>query len=573
MPKTKPFRFIGSLKVAVPLLVAIAGVLAWGTFYEARYGTAAVQRFVYQSWWFQVILAFLGVNLAAAAWSRRPWKKKHTPFLLAHLGIILILAGGIIGGRFGVEGQLIIPEGESNDTLQLDKNVLAVHQPNPGIHKEFITRFETTAWNHAPHALFETPAEGGRIQVVVDRYYPNAERGEQITGGGDRENPAIRLALSHEDQEDSIWLLAQDPDRFGARWGGAHVFFLQADSEESLNQLLGGKEPSRSERGTVALEFPKLGLSRRVPVPSRLNKPVQVQGTPYKITFKRYFPDFALSEEGPVNRSENPNNPAVAFTLSGPEGTDAHLLFALHPDFAQMHGRRQKIDAHVAYSHGASARVPPGSIAVVRGPSGGLAAVLTDEAGKRSKIDPLETGKAYRHPSLGYGFSVPEFHPQAKVEETFSNRDNEIRNEAVRLTVRSGDQVSQTWLGLRESARLPLGEHPVVVEYRPGLRKLPFSVKLIDFRRIDYPGTQMAAKFESDVEMTDPERGIHVKKRISMNNPLKHRGYSLFQSSYVQGPVETTILSVRNDPGVPLVYAGFLIVMAGVISLFTTRRS
>ena len=39
-------RILGSLHIAVPLLVAIAGVLAWGTLYETRFGTAAVQRFV-----------------------------------------------------------------------------------------------------------------------------------------------------------------------------------------------------------------------------------------------------------------------------------------------------------------------------------------------------------------------------------------------------------------------------------------------------------------------------------------------------------------------------------------------
>ena len=56
-----------------------------------------------------------------------------------------------------------------------------------------------------------------------------------------------------------------------------------------------------------------------------------------------------------------------------------------------------------------------------------------------------------------------------------------------------------------------------------------------------------------------------------MNNPLKHRGFSLFQSSFVPGDVETTVLSVRKDPGTPFVYTGFLIILAGVIGLFTSR--
>src|SRR3989338_4112099 len=105
--------FLGSLSMAAALLIAIASVLAWGTIYETRFGTAAVQRFIYQSWWFQALLGFLALNLAVAALRRYPWQHKHVPFVLAHIGIILILFGVILGGRFGIEGQLIIPEGQA----------------------------------------------------------------------------------------------------------------------------------------------------------------------------------------------------------------------------------------------------------------------------------------------------------------------------------------------------------------------------------------------------------------------------------------------------------------------------
>ncbi|MBI3317855.1 MAG: cytochrome c biogenesis protein ResB [Candidatus Omnitrophica bacterium] len=144
--------------------------------------------------------------------------------------------------------------------------------------------------------------------------------------------------------------------------------------------------------------------------------------------------------------------------------------------------------------------------------------------------------------------------------------------EDLHLVAEDGQRLVQGWVGLRGSLQLPLGGHPVMVEYRPEIRELPFSVGLLDFRKIDYPGTSMAAAFESDVEVSDPERGVAMKRKISMNNPLKYRGYSLFQSSYVQGETEATVLSVRKDPGTPLVYAGFLIIVLGVVSMFVFRR-
>jgi len=84
---------------------------------------------------------------------------------------------------------------------------------------------------------------------------------------------------------------------------------------------------------------------------------------------------------------------------------------------------------------------------------------------------------------------------------------------------------------------------------------------------------QMAAAFESDVQMTDTQRGIILMRKIWMNHPLRYRGYSLFQSSYVPGETETTVLSVKNDPGTPFVYAGFLIVIGGVVTMFVQHRN
>ncbi|MBI1953202.1 MAG: cytochrome c biogenesis protein ResB [Candidatus Omnitrophica bacterium] len=446
--------------MAISLLVAIAAVLAWGTFYEVRFGTAAVQRFIYQSWWFQSLLGFLGLNLAVAALQRYPWKRKHLPFVLAHVGILLVLAGAIVGGKFGIEGSLVIPEGEASRTLQIPVNVLAVHQPNPGVYREFRTRFETTAWNHRPHALFTVPSHEGVLQIVVDRYHPNAVLEEEITDRGTADNPAVQISVHRGGQEQSLWLFARDPNRFWASSAQAHLLFLEPNSRAHLDQLLG-----RSKRKLL------------------------------------------------VN-----------------------------------------------------------AIAIVRSPSGGLSAVLTGLGADRRVIEPLQVGQSYLHPGLELAFEVSAYYPRAQVEQKFVNRDNEVKAEAIHLTAMSQGEVAAAWVALRDSVELTLKGKPLRIEYRPAVRELPFSVKLLDFRKIDYPGTQMAAGFESDVELSDPARGLVLKRKISMNNPLKHRGYSLFQSSYFEGPVETTVLAVRNDPGTPFVYAGFLVIIAGVTTMFVRRR-
>ena len=623
-------QWLGSLKIAVPLLVAIAAVLAWGTIYEARFGTAAVQQFIYQSWWFQVLLAFLALNLALAALERYPWQRKHLPFVLAHVGIICILLGGIIGGRFGIGGQLIIPEGQAERMLQLPQNVLVVHQPNPGTTQVFPTHFETTAWIHEPHALFRLPHDDRWITLVVDRYYPDAVTQEAVSDDGTADNPAIQLAISHGDQQEQVWLLANDPDRFGMRWGEAHVLFLRPQSEQEWAELLSprgaasdrgstvhaaeevSQHAGAATRGVVSIELPDLQVRREVPVPDDFSHPVALEGTPYTLTFKEYFTDFAISEQGVANRSDQPNNPAVAFTLTGPEGVEAFLAFALHPDFEAMHGRQRKIQTHVTYTHGVRPSVPPNSIGVLWHAGGVLSCVLTgDRAGDilsgegvsaagglptegvPQHVAACEVGRRYQHPWLGYTFEIVASYPRARLSTQVTNRGDEVRAEAVHVTaqygdragtIRSGEEVSQHagaateqmaegWVGLRQTIELSLGgASPVTVEYRPAQRELPVTVKLLDFRKTEYPGTQMAASFESDVEVTDPQRGAILMRKISMNNPLRYRGFSFYQSSYAPGPPETTILSVRSDPGTPLVYAGFLIVILGVVSMFVLRK-
>ena len=457
----KIVRFLGSLGMAVALLVTIAVILAWGTFYEAQYGTDSAQRFVYHSWWFQGILFFLGVNLAVAAFERYPWKKKHIPFLCAHVGIILILIGGILGARYGIEGQLHIPEGESEHFLQVPRTILIVHPMNPGGVFVFPTLFETQPTNHAPNVSFKVPAQGKFLTVTADRYFPNADIEEEIVPTGSEENPAVQLALSLKEsstdgaRQESVWLFSRNPNRFGVISGQIHILFLEAKTKEELKKWL---------------------------------------------------------------------------------------------------------------------RLPLNGLCLVRDPSGRLLAVFSSPNAGNRKWIPVKIGKRYRHPRLNLEFSVAKFFPRAEIKRHFVPQGDDVRQEALHFRLRKDNKESETWLlkGFPESVLV--GDEKVILEYRKEALELPVSIKLLDFRKEEYPGTNIPSHFESDVELTDSERGIILKKTIRMNSPLKYRGYSFFQSSYVDGPKQTTILSVRNDPGTPFVYAGCLIVVAGVVGMFLLKR-
>ncbi len=551
-------------------MIAIAGVLAWGTIYETRFGTASVQRFIYQAWWFHALLAFLAINLAVSAIDRYPWKLHHAPFLMAHLGIILILVGGIIGGRWGIDGQLIIPEGQAENVLRLSRSLLVVTPKDAGTPRAMPTNFETQAWVHEPHRTFALRVGDRPVTLTVDRYYPNAEVAETVVAGGEGGQPAVHLRLLRDGQEQDAWLVAGDPERFGLRWQDLHVLFLEPADETQLAALLGAASPMTNPRGVVTVELTDLRVRQSIPVPDDLTRPVPLEGTPYTITFKDYFTDFAITDEGIANRSHEPNNPAVSFTLTGPEGSDAFLLFSLHPDFPAIHGRKPTLHAHATYTRHDAPPVPPDAIAIVRHPSGALSGVLTGGEGERHLVA-LEPGRRYRHPWSGDEFEILASEPRARVIQEFVSRDDEVRQEALHVVAKAGDRQADAWVTRGTPATLSLGGAPIGLEYRNAEFELPVTIKLLDFRKIDYPGTQMAAGFEADVELMDAKRGVMLMRTIKMNKPLKYRGWTFFQASFIPGTPETTVLAVRKDPGTPLVYTGFIIVIMGVVSLFAMR--
>jgi cytochrome c biogenesis protein ResB len=99
---------------------------------------------------------------------------------------------------------------------------------------------------------------------------------------------------------------------------------------------------------------------------------------------------------------------------------------------------------------------------------------------------------------------------------------------------------------------------------------LPFEIRLEDFRKEDHPRLDMARSFESDVTMT--EAGAAREVRIWMNNPLRHAGYILFQSSYSQDERgEISIFSVVRNPSDHWPLYSCIVIAIGLLLHFSRR--
>ncbi|HMO03667.1 MAG TPA: cytochrome c biogenesis protein ResB [Kiritimatiellia bacterium] len=115
---------------------------------------------------------------------------------------------------------------------------------------------------------------------------------------------------------------------------------------------------------------------------------------------------------------------------------------------------------------------------------------------------------------------------------------------------------------------IPVGD----AEYAIGLRQrrspLPLAIKLIDFKKQKHPGTEIARSFSSLVEVTAD--GITRELTISMNKPLRHRGYTLYQQSYRETPdgKESSTFAVTHNYGRLLPYVSTAMVVIGMIVHF-----
>ncbi|MCF8495085.1 MAG: cytochrome c biogenesis protein ResB [Alphaproteobacteria bacterium] len=96
-------------------------------------------------------------------------------------------------------------------------------------------------------------------------------------------------------------------------------------------------------------------------------------------------------------------------------------------------------------------------------------------------------------------------------------------------------------------------------------RSLLFSLRLDNFTKESYPGTDKARSYRSDITVMDG--ALEWPARISMNKPLYYKGYKFYQSSFEQGPTgeQISILSVVENEGRLFPYIAGALVAAGLI--------
>lgn len=126
-------RFLGSFRFAV-MLIALAAIMTIAATVIESTSTShkLAEDWVYRSPLFQLLLAGFFVNILLSACSRWPFQKRHIPFLITHLGLLMIITGVFFKHQFGVQGHILLIEGTATKELtHPDQMAIAIESRSP----------------------------------------------------------------------------------------------------------------------------------------------------------------------------------------------------------------------------------------------------------------------------------------------------------------------------------------------------------------------------------------------------------------------------------------------------------
>lgn len=185
------------------------------------------------------------------------------------------------------------------------------------------------------------------------------------------------------------------------------------------------------------------------------------------------------------------------------------------------------------------------------------------------QLEPVTTGpvdlkKEYPTGWMNLKFSVEEYFENAEPSSSYVAADNDTKETSPAIEVEIGS--NRRWFELESPHEISASHNTYFVSYTRRKYELGFALALKKFKMATYGGSNLPASYESTVEVDNKHEQV-----ISMNEPLKYNGYTVYQSSFEtdeRGEPVLSIFSVNYDPGRPIKYAGALCIVGGIGIMF-----
>jgi len=578
----KALKFLSSVRLAIPLLIIIACAVAAGTLYESRYNAEVAKIMVYRSTWFEGLLILLWLNIFCATLSRYPFKRHHIGFVITHIGLLTLLIGAQITAFYGLDGQLQIHEGQESKAVFLPNLILKISGTKSGGTEKVDIKIPVE------RALkTKSGAELGLAQITnetglsFDHYMPFvtvSENGARVGMGQSSANGGTELSFNLQSQFFNVSQSLSTQGRKSMQLGPATIMLIEdrlaehSEGEKFEPSLLIAKDGQNGEElGHLAIEPGKTQTFSVKKIKVHITKAFQ----------------HAVVAGGKLAEGEGGgDNPALELQLESKGKIQREVVFTKFPTFSlnktAPFGLRFEYQSHgTDIEQGAGAETPERGniiefhVAANEGHANQSRIVLRKNGQQvLSKIMPI--GEPLQTPWMGMKITIQAISDQGNAEESIRPTEMQPRKplppSAIFLGSDSlGEEGGQgVWIVEGKMRSFTTSRGSFDVYYGQESVDLPFSVKLDQFTKLDYPGTNTPMSFESMIRISEAKNQVKIK----MNEPFEQNGYVLYQSGYEQPPGNPaiSIFSVNRDPGRAVKYVGAVILILG-IALFTWMRS
>ena len=595
MRREQFYQLLTSVQFAVSQILLMALAVIMGTvilqnespeFHERFYGHFVRKSILwthsadlYGSLWFYALLSLLALSMLAVAWKRRPYPAHRIGFLLVHISTSVILLGGLWGKYGYVRAFNELRAEEPTSTFYKMKNMRPNPEepyPLPGFRIQ-LNRF--TVEQYAPeyklYAFVEPNGKGGfeknpkayevkqglkarlplsKLHFSVEQLIPNAlDAGEFVNNPNAPENPALRVMLGIGEPQPVIGDLFSRRENVSRRdepGGRFAVMYQDRWSTDLLNQLR--LKPPKAEK--VVLTF----RGKTTMYDAKIGSIIDFQAFSLKV--EKYYPDFAVVKDKDgnpqaYNRSPKPVEPWLYLSLREPGGTPRRvLLSARNPRLSdQLNAPNLPKGLKLSYVREGEERQSRFVVFTREDQSTRLV-----ENGHMTRSEPLQLNKPFIVEKglsatavavLDHAEYISAFVPHPDPKEALKFERPVLK---VKIWDPGSGRSEEKWLDAFGPDGLPRPE--TFLDQRIGL-----IYKAKDSEPRD---------FHSELVVLDEVGKQLAKKTVSVNDPLIFQGHWFYQSNYNPEDPSVSGIMVVREPGLWLVYVGFLCLIFGMAWMF-----
>lgn len=524
------FRFLGGITFAVLLIAATALFVIAGTLLESvtnshRYAAS----FTYGSPLFLLLLSLFFVNILVSALRRRPFKRHHVPFLITHLGLLLILAGTITKQLIGTQGTLRVVEGSgSHQILLSDSYALEVTTPNSTL----IWPVSVSQSNHVDS-----------IQLTCSQWRANSRELLELWIKGDyaliEGLPALPVSSWDKLQTNQPLPIATTV-KVGETLWSLHALRTADVAELAACSYLDGLTFSHGQQthGSVRDLLTTVLQTSTHPIQPFVEPKLTVIGEDHS------FHDIPLQlgAEATTTIDGMPftlsRQPAI-FLVEDAQG-DCHLwVMNSTGQIGSELFRRDALDSLLAYRDG----------------FGGYALASNLVPGMEC---PVTRRHVVRTPSKRMEDNLPLIVLRAQTDD-------------------AKELVPLTYDRYASGMRWPVLNGRLLVRFQPVVQEIPYHVRLHDARQVSYPGSKQPYSYEAIVTICDRRTGSEKMTTLSMNQVHETSDGYRFYLSHLSPAGEESVrqiqVVVNHDPvKYWLTYPGAVALSLGIVLLFLFRR-